>query len=213
MENTCGFVHLHTHTMYSLLDGAIKPNDYINAALEWGMGAAAMTDHGNMFGAIEFYVAAKDANVKPVIGCELYIAPGDRRDRETRGFGDETNYHLLLLAENETGYQNLVKLTSIGYTEGFYYKPRIDKETLRAFSEGVIATSACLGGEVTQALMKRDRATAKKVVEEYASIFGPERFFIELQNHGMPEQLETNPVLVELANEVGLGTVAANDVH
>ena len=141
------FVHLHVHSEYSLLDGACRVKDLVQTCRQLGMPAVAVTDHGNLFGAIEFYTAARAAGVKPIIGCEVYMAPGDRRDRETRGLG-EASYHLLLLAQNLTGYRNLIKLTSIGFLEGFYYKPRIDKEVLRELSEGLICTSTCLGGEI-----------------------------------------------------------------
>jgi len=207
-----GFVHLHVHTEYSLLDGACRIKDLIAACRQHGMPAVAVTDHGNLFGAIEFYSAAIAAGIKPIIGCEVYIAPGDRRDRQTCGLG-EASYHLLLLAQNRTGWQNLIKLTTIGYLEGFYYKPRIDKEVLREFSEGLICTSTCLGGEIPQALCRGSVAAARAVAEEYLRIFGPERFYIELQDHGLPEQRQINPELVDLARRLGVGIVATNDVH
>ena len=206
------FVHLHVHTEYSLLDGACRIKDLVAACKRLQMPAVAVTDHGNLFGAIDFYSAAQAAGVKPIIGCEVYMAPGDRRDREARGLS-EASYHLLLLAQNLAGYRNLVKLTSIGYLEGFYYKPRIDKEVLRALSDGLICTSTCLGGEIPQALCKRNLAAAKQVAEQYLSIFGPDRFFIELQDHGLPEQREVNPELAGLARRLGVGMVATNDVH
>jgi len=206
------FVHLHVHTEYSLLDGACRVKDLVEACRRAGMSAVAVTDHGNLFGAIEFYTAAKAAGVKPIIGCEVYMAPGDRRDREARGLA-EASYHLLLLAQNLTGYRNLMKLTTIGYLEGFYYKPRIDKETLRQFSDGLICTTTCLGGEVPTALCRHDARTARQVAEEYLAIFGPDRFFIELQDHGLPQQREINPELVELARRLGVGVIATNDVH
>ncbi len=206
------FVHLHLHSEYSLLDGACRVKDLVQACRHMDMPAVAVTDHGNLFGAIEFYTAAKAAGIKPIIGCEVYVAPGDRRDREARGLG-EASYHLILLAQNLTGYRNLIKLTTIGYLEGFYYKPRVDKEVLREYSEGLIATSACLGGEIPTALLKKNTAAAKAVIEEYLQIFGPERFFLELQNHGLPEQKEVNPQLADLAQQLGVGIVAANDVH
>jgi DNA polymerase-3 subunit alpha len=207
-----GFVHLHVHSEYSLLDGACRIKDLVQTVKRFEMSAVAVTDHGNLFGAIDFYTAAKAAGVKPIIGCEVYMAPGDRRDRETRGLG-EASYHLLLLAQNLAGYRNLLKLTSIGYLEGFYYKPRIDKAVLREFSDGLICTSTCLGGEVPTALMKKDMATAKAVAETYLSIFGPDRFFIELQDHGLREQREINPELAALARRLGVGVLATNDVH
>ncbi|MBN2446255.1 MAG: DNA polymerase III subunit alpha, partial [Phycisphaerae bacterium] len=206
------FVHLHLHSEYSLLDGACRIKDLVETCKRLGMSAVAVTDHGNMFGAIEFYNAAVKAGIKPIIGAELYMAPGDRRDKEARGLR-EAAYHVLLLAMNQTGYQNLIKLSSIGYTEGFYYKPRIDREVLREFSDGLICTTACLGGEVPQQLMHADFAKAKEVAERYLEIFGPERFLIELQDHGMPEQQQLNPELSELARKLGVPTIATNDVH
>ena len=206
------FVHLHLHTEYSLLDGACRVKDLVETCKRMNMPAVAVTDHGNLFGAIDFFTAAKAAGVKPIIGCEVYMAPGDRRDRESRGLG-EASYHLLLLAQNLVGYHNLVKLTSIGFLEGFYYKPRIDKEVLRELSDGLICTSTCLGGEIPQAFCRHNAAAAKEVAEKYLSIFGPDRFFIELQNHGLREQREINPELADLARRLGVGTVATNDVH
>ncbi len=208
------FVHLHLHTEYSLLDGACRTRDVVAKAREFNMPAVAITDHGSMFGVIEFYAHALEAGVKPLIGCELYLAPQDRRDKESRALdGKSSAYHLLLLAMNMTGYQNLIRLSSIGYTEGFYRKPRIDKATLREFSEGLICTSTCLGAETPQALLTRDAKHARKVVEEYLDIFGAERFFIELQNHGLPEQAQTNPELANIANALGVPLIATNDVH
>ena len=178
------FVHLHVHSEYSLLDGACRVRDVVVAARRMNMPAVALTDHGNLFGAIEFYTAAIEAGVKPILGCETYLAPGDRREKTPREHG-ETAYHQLLLAMNAEGYRNLVKLASIGYLEGFYYKPRIDMETLRAHSAGLICTSTCLGGRLPQALLHRDAAEARRIAEEFLGIFGPERFFIEIQNHGL----------------------------
>ena len=206
------FVHLHVHTEYSLLDGACRVKDLVAACQRLRMPAVAVTDHGNLFGAIDFYTAAQAVGVKPIIGCEVYMAPGDRRDREARGLG-EASYHLLLLAQNLAGYHNLIKLASIGYLEGFYYRPRIDKAVLRELSGGLICTSTCLGGEIPQALCKHNLAAAKEVAEEYLRIFGPDRFFIELQNHGLPEQREINPELAGLARRLGVGMLATNDVH
>ncbi len=206
------FVHLHLHTEYSLLDGACRIKDLVARCKELEMPAVAVTDHGNLFGAIDFYSAATAVGVKPIIGCEVYMAPGDRRAREVPT-GFDPSYHLLLLAQNLRGYRNLMKLTSTGYTEGFYYKPRIDKEVLREFSDGLICTSTCLGGELPQALLKKNMKFAKEVAELYLDIFGPDRFFIELQNHGLAEQLETNPELATLAKRLGVGIVGSNDVH
>lgn len=206
------FVHLHVHTHYSLLDGANRIDELVKTAKGMHMPAIAITDHGNMFGVIEFYRAAIAAGIKPIIGMEAYIAPGDRRVKEKQQ-GEESNYHLLLLAMNNVGYHNLLKLTTIAHREGFYSKPRIDRETLTAHHEGLICTSTCLGAEIPSALMKHDRAAAEQIADWYLSLFGPERFFIELQDHGIPEQREINPELVEIANRKGLGLIVTNDVH
>ncbi|MCG3180186.1 MAG: DNA polymerase III subunit alpha [Phycisphaerae bacterium] len=206
------FVHLHNHTHFSLLDGACRIGDMVHRAKELGQPALAITDHGNMYGAIEFYSAALKAGVKPIIGCETYMAPGDRRDKDAKGMS-EASYHLLLLAANRTGYLNLLKLNTIAFQEGFYYRPRIDKEVLREHSEGLICTSACLGGEVPTALLMKDMAAARQMAETYLEIFGPDRFFIEIQDHGIPEQRQTNPELVELARRLGVGVILTNDIH
>ncbi|MCP4592890.1 MAG: DNA polymerase III subunit alpha [bacterium] len=206
------FCHLHVHSHFSLLDGATRLEDLVHRAKQMDMPAVAVTDHGNLFGAIEFYQAASKAGVKPIIGCEVYMAPGDRRDKEARGMKEASN-HLLLLARNLIGYRNLLKLSSIAYQEGFYYRPRIDKQVLAELSEGLICTSSCLGGEIPQALLKKNRRAAEDLVRTYLEIFGPEHFFIELQDHGLPEQRVVNPELVDLANRFGVGTIATNDVH
>ncbi|HEX7010090.1 MAG TPA: DNA polymerase III subunit alpha [Phycisphaeraceae bacterium] len=205
------FVHLHVHSMYSLLDGACRIGDMVQRAKELDQPALAITDHGCLFGAVDFYTKAVEAGVKPIIGLEAYMAPGDRRDRTATGVKDG-GYHLLLLAQNHDGYRNLLRLGSIAYTEGFYYKPRIDKETLKAHSEGLVCTSACLGGEIPSALMKDNRKLAKEIAELYLEIFGPDRFFIEIQKH-IPEQDQVNPELIDLADRLGVGVVATNDVH
>ncbi len=212
LQDAPSFVHLHLHTHYSLLDGATRIDELIERVRQFGMPAVAITDHGNLFGAIEFYDTATRAGVKPIIGCEVYMAPGDRRDRESRGMKEASN-HLLLLAQNRTGYQNLLKLTSRAYREGFYYRPRIDKEILAELSDGLLCTSTCLGGEIPQALLHENARRAKEIAETYLAIFGPDRFFIELQDHGLKEEEQINPELAELANRLGIGTVAANDVH
>ncbi|HEY8750928.1 MAG TPA: DNA polymerase III subunit alpha [Tepidisphaeraceae bacterium] len=204
------FVHLHVHTHYSLLDGACRISDLVKRAKALGMDSLAITDHGCMFGVIEFFNECKKEGIKPILGMEAYMAPGDRRDRSANA--GEASYHLLLLSENLQGYKNLLKLSSLAYREGFYYKPRIDKETLMQFKEGLIATSACLGGEIPSAFMKRDKAAAKKVAETYLDIFGPDRFYIEVQKH-VAEQDMVNPELADLANRIGCGLVATNDVH
>src|ERR1700709_2089479 len=174
------FTHLHVHTHYSLLDGACRISDLVKRTKALGMDSIAITDHGCMFGVIEFFNECKKEGIKPILGMEAYMAPGDRRERSTPGGNSgEAAYHLLLLAENLEGYHNLIKLSSIAYREGFYYKPRIDKEVLRAHSKGLIATSACLGGEVANALTKHNMKLGRKHAEDYLSIFGPERFFIE----------------------------------
>ena len=205
-----GFVHLHVHTHYSLLDGASKVPELVKRAKGLGMDSLAITDHGCMFGVIEFFNECKKEGIKPILGMEAYMAPGDRRERS--GNAGEAAYHLLLLCENLTGYKNLLKLSTLAYREGFYYKPRIDKEALKEFKEGLIATSACLGGEIPSAFIKRDRATAKKIAETYLEIFGSDRFFIEVQKH-VPEQDRVNPELADLAKRLGCGLVATNDVH
>ncbi len=208
------FVHLHVHTHYSLLDGACKVPPVVRRAKELGMDSLAITDHGCLFGIIEFFNECKKEGIKPILGMESYMAPGDRRDRTTQGGSPgEAAYHLLLLCENLDGYKNLLKLGSIAYREGFYYKPRIDKEVLREHCKGLIATSSCLGGEIPSAILKHDMKLARKIAEEYAGIFGPERFFIEVQNQGIEEQNLANPELVELATKLGVGVVATNDVH
>jgi len=205
-----GFAHLHVHTHYSLLDGACRISDLVKRAKALGMESLAITDHGCMFGVIEFFNECKKEGIKPILGMEAYMAPGHRSDRS--GNAGETAYHLLLLAENLQGFQNLMKLSTLAYREGFYYKPRIDKEKLMEFKEGLIATSACLGGEIPSAFMKRDKAAAKKVAETYLEIFGPDRFYIEVQKH-IPEQDIVNPELADLGNRLGCGLVATNDVH
>ncbi len=209
--STPGFVHLHVHTHYSLLDGANRIDELIAKAKAMGQPAVAITDHGNMFGAIEFYQAAVAAGVKPILGMESYLAPGGRHDRETRGKG--SRYHLLLLAMNNVGYHNLLKLTSIGYREGFYHKPRIDREVLEAHNEGLICTSTCLGAEIPQTLLNKNRSAAEEAAEWYLKVFGTERFFIELQDHGIEDQRIVNPELVEIAGRLGVGMIATNDVH
>lgn len=210
--STIPFAHLHVHTHYSLLDGANRIDELVARAKALDQPAVAITDHGNMFGAIEFYQAAVDAGVKPIIGMEAYIAPGDRRRKDATGVKD-ASYHLLLLAMDQVGYRNLLKLTSIGYREGFYYKPRIDRELLEQFNEGLICTSTCLGAEIPQALIRHDRATAEEIADWYLKVFGTERFFIELQDHGIDEQRTINPELIEIANRRGIGMVVTNDAH
>src|SRR3954467_2116858 len=207
------FTHLHVHTHYSLLDGACRVDKLVKQTKALGMDSIAITDHGCMFGVIEFFNECKKEGIKPILGIEAYMAPGDRRERSTPGGNaGEAAYHLLLLAKDLEGYRNLIKLSSIAYREGFYYKPRIDKEVLRAHGKGLIATSACLGGEVSSALMKRDAKNARAIAEEYASIFAPEHFYIEVQKH-IKEQDQVNPELAEIAKKLGVGLVGTNDVH
>jgi DNA polymerase-3 subunit alpha len=202
------FVHLHVHTQYSLLDGAIRLNDLMEKAKEFGMPAVAMTDHGNLFGTIEFYEAAKEHDLKPIIGCEVYLT----KDHKKKA-GKERLHHLVLLAENEEGYRNLLKLVSNSHLDGFYYKPRIDKELLRQYHKGLIALSACLHGEIPELLVQGNEEAAKKALEEYLDIFGRENFFLELQSNKIPEQELANKGLVKLAKEYDLGLVATNDCH
>ncbi len=205
------FVHLHCHTEYSLLDGAIKIDNLCAKAVELGLPAAAITDHGNLFGAIDFYQCAKKYGLQPIIGCEVYVAPGDRRRKDARS-ASEAGYHLVLLARNKTGYHNLIKLVSSGYLEGFYYKPRIDKELLTQWNSGLIALSACLKGELPYVLLEQGFDQARQVLEEYRALF-PDRFYLELQANGIPEQEELNSRLLELATKTGTPLVATNDCH
>ena len=206
------FTHLHLHTEYSLLDGSGKIKELVLRAKELGMDSLAITDHGVMFGVIDFYKACIMEDIKPIIGCEVYIAPNSRFDREP-GATEDRYYHLVLLAENNRGYQNLMKIVSIGFLEGFYYRPRIDKEVLRQYSEGIIALSACLGGEVAGLLRKGFYEEAKKAAQGYVDIFGEDNFFLELQDHGIPEQRTVNHGLIRMSNETGIKLVATNDVH
>jgi DNA polymerase-3 subunit alpha len=205
------FVHLHLHTEYSLLDGAIRMKELMKKAVQFKMPAVAITDHGNLFGAIEFYQEAQRAEVKPIIGCEVYIAPGSNKDRP--GSRRDAAYHFTLLAENETGYRNLVKLVTAAHLEGFHYAPRIDKELLAAHSEGLIGLSGCLAGEINTAIQANNVEKANQSAAEYRDILGAENFFIELHDHGMEEQRKCMTVLPQIARDIGVGLVAANDVH
>ena len=206
------FTHLHVHTEYSLLDGSNKIQEYVNRVRELGMDSAAITDHGVMYGVIDFYRAAKAAGINPILGCEVYVAPGSRFDREV-GSGDDRYYHLVLLAENNQGYQNLMKIVSKGFVEGFYYKPRVDLELLREYHEGLIALSACLAGEVARYLQKGMYEDGKKAALRYQEIFGEGNFFLELQDHGIPQQQMVNQQLMRMHQETGIQLVATNDVH
>ncbi len=206
------FVHLHVHSHYSMLDGACRVDDLTASAAEMGMPAVALTDHGNLFGVVDFYRSAQSAGVRPIVGIEAYISPTTRTDRDMRK-QSEACYHLVLLAMNETGYRNLLKLSSLSYLEGFYYKPRVDRELLSQYGEGLICTTACLGGEIPQALLRGQYDQARRIAGEYKDLFGPERLFIEVQVQGIAEQDRINPDLVRLADEMGLGIVGTNDVH
>lgn len=206
------FTHLHLHTEYSLLDGSGKIKEMVARVKELGMDSMAITDHGVMYGVIDFYKACKAEGIKPVIGCEVYVAPNSRLDREA-GSSDDRYHHLILLAENNTGYNNLMKIVSTGFLDGFYYKPRVDKEVLRAHSEGIIALSACLGGEVASLIRRGFYEEAKKAALEHKEIFGENNYFLELQDHGIPEQKSVNQALLRMSEETGIPLVASNDVH
>lgn len=206
------FAHLHVHTEFSLLDGSNKIKEYVSRVKELGMNSAAITDHGVMYGVIDFYREAKKQGINPILGCEVYVAPNSRFDREITG-GDDRYYHLVLLAENEEGYANLTKIVSKGFVEGYYYKPRVDKELLRKYHKGIIALSACLAGEVARFLTKGLYEEAKKTALEYQEIFGEGNFFLELQDHGIPEQGIVNQQLFKMSEETGIELVATNDIH
>ena len=206
------FTHLHVHTEFSLLDGSNKIKEYVNRVKELGMNSAAITDHGVMYGVIDFYKAANAAGINPIIGCEVYVAPNSRFDRET-SHGDDRYYHLVLLAENNKGYQNLMKIVSKGFVDGYYYKPRVDMEVLETYHEGIIALSACLAGEVQRYLVRGMYEEAKEVAYKYEKCFGKGNFFLELQDHGIPEQKTVNAQLLRLSEETGIELVATNDVH
>ncbi len=206
------FTHLHVHTEYSLLDGSNKIKEYVERVKELGMDSAAITDHGVMFGVIDFYRAAKAAGIRPILGCEVYVAPNSRFDREVSG-GDDRYYHLVLLAENNVGYSNLMKIVSVGFVEGYYYKPRVDKETLEKYHEGIIALSACLAGEVQKYVARGLYEEGKKAALRYQEIFGEGNFFLELQDHGLSQQQMVNQQLVKMSRETGIELVATNDVH
>ncbi len=206
------FAHLHVHTEFSLLDGSNKIKEYVRYVKELGMDSAAITDHGVMYGVVDFYKAAKEAGINPVIGCEVYVAPHSRFDRELTG-GEDRYYHLVLLAENNTGYANLVKIVSRGFTEGYYYRPRVDLEVLEQYHEGLIALSACLAGEVPRYIQKGLVDEAKKAALKYQGIFGKDNYFLELQDHGILAQQSVNSVLLRISKELDIPLVATNDVH
>ena len=206
------FTHLHVHTEYSLLDGSNKIKEYVKRVKELGMDSAAITDHGVMYGVIDFYKEAKAAGIKPILGCEVYVAPGSRFDRE-QGAGEDRYYHLILLAENNKGYSNLMKIVSRSFTEGYYYKPRVDDALLREFHEGIIACSACLAGEVARNIVRDDLQAADKAALKYLDIFGEGNFFLELQDHGYADQQKVNMALMAMNKRLGIPLVATNDIH
>ena len=207
------FAHLHVHTEYSLLDGSNKIKECIARVKELGMDSVAITDHGVMYGVIDFYRAAKAADIRPILGCEVYVAPGSRFDKEAGGDREERYYHLVLLAENDLGYHNLMKIVSRGFTEGYYYRPRVDMEILERYHEGIIALSACLAGEVQRNIARGMYEEGKAAALRYQQIFGEGNFFLELQDHGIPQQKMVNQGLVRMAGETGIELVATNDVH
>ncbi|MGM9570177.1 MAG: PHP domain-containing protein, partial [Phascolarctobacterium sp.] len=202
------FTHLHVHTEYSLLDGASKIDELVAYAKELGMDSLAITDHGAMYGAVEFYQQCKKQGIKPILGCEVYLTTGSHFEKNNRGM-----FHLILLAENDTGYHNLMKLVSIGQVEGFYYKPRIDKDALRAHSEGLICLSACIAGELPVLILQDNLEGARRCIQEYIDIFGKDNYFLEIQDHDLPEEHKVTAVLKQLAKEFDLGLVATNDLH
>ena len=206
------FAHLHVHTEYSLLDGSNKIKECVNRVKELGMDSVAITDHGVMYGVIDFYRAAREIGVKPILGCEVYVAPNSRFDKEATG-GEERYHHLVLLAENNTGYANLMKIVSKGFTEGYYYRPRVDMEVLQKYHEGIIALSACLAGEVPRYIQKGLFEEAKKCAQKYEACFGKGNYFLELQDHGIPEQQTVNQALLRMSKELDIPLVATNDVH
>ncbi|MBM4323698.1 MAG: PHP domain-containing protein, partial [Deltaproteobacteria bacterium] len=207
------FVHLHVHSQYSLLDGAIRFDEAFDLAKKYRMDSLALTDHGNMFGAIEFYQTAIKHGIKPIVGCEIYIAPGSRFEKKTAAGGGEGNFHLTLLVKNRTGYFNLIKLISLAHLEGFYYKPRIDKELLSKYHEGLICLSGCLKGEVAQLVGRGEMKKALQTAEEYRKIFDDRRFFIELMKNGVENQALVNERLIEIGRELFIPVVATNDCH
>ena len=210
MSAQVNFTHLHLHTEYSLLDGMTRVSALMKRCKELGMDSVAMTDHGVMYGAVEFYKAAKAEGVPPVIGCEVYATKGDMRDKPPMN----SDYsHLVLLAENQIGYKNLIKLVSLANTEGFYYKPRVDYKLLSEYSEGLICLSACLGGDIPQYILKGDIKLADELALKLQKIYGKDNFFLELQDHNIPEQKEVNSVLIDMSKRLGIPLVATNDVH
>src|SRR5215472_6416718 len=207
------FVHLHLHTEYSLLDGACRLDRLMDKAHESKFPALAITDHGVLYGAIDFYKNAQEKGIKPIIGCEVYVAPGSRFEKKTSSGGRDVYNHLVLLAKDETGYKNLVKLTTAAHLEGYYYKPRIDKELLAANKEGLIALSGCLASEIPEAIQKEQLAKARDAIDWFKQTLGADNFYLELQNHNLSEQAKVNQHLIPWAKEFGLKLVATNDVH
>ncbi|MFR9191384.1 MAG: PHP domain-containing protein, partial [Anaerotruncus massiliensis (ex Togo et al. 2019)] len=205
------FAHLHVHTEYSLLDGACRIERLVERVKALGQSSVAITDHGVMFGAIDFYKAAKKAGVKPIIGCEVYVAPRTRFDKQHKV--DSSPYHLVLLCKNNTGYQNLIKMVSAGFVEGFYSKPRVDHDLLEEYHEGLVCLSACLAGEIPRMLAAGDYDRAKETALWYQNVFGEGNYYIEIQNHGIRLQEQILPDLLRLSKETGIGLVATNDAH
>ena len=206
------FTHLHVHTEYSLLDGSSKIKELLPRAKELGMDSLAITDHGVMYGVIDFYKKAKEVGIKPILGCEVYVAPGSRFDRE-QSKGEDRYYHLVLLAENNQGYQNLMKIVTRGFTEGYYYRPRVDYEILEQYHEGIIALSACLAGEIPNKILKEDFEGARAAARRMNELFGPGNFFLELQDHGIRQQTQVNSTVMRLSKELDIPLVVTNDVH
>src|ERR1043166_8543422 len=207
------FVHLHLHTEYSLLDGACRLDRLMDRAHQLKFPALAITDHGVLYGAIDFYKAALEKGIKPIVGCEVYVAPGSRREKKTTSGGRDVYHHLVLLAKDETGYKNLIRLATAAHLEGYYYKPRIDKELLAAHREGLIALSGCLASEIPECIHRDRLPQAREAIDWFRQVLGPENFYLELQNHGIPEQAKVNRQLIPWAQEFGLKLVATNDVH
>ena len=206
------FTHLHVHTEYSLLDGSSKIKELLPRAKELGMDSLAITDHGVMYGVIDFYKKAKEVGIKPILGCEVKVAPGSRFDRE-QSKGEDRYYHLVLLAENNQGYQNLMKIVTRGFTEGYYYRPRVDYEILEQYHEGIIALSACLAGEIPNKILKEDFEGARAAARRMNELFGPGNFFLELQDHGIRQQTQVNSTVMRLSKELDIPLVVTNDVH
>src|SRR5512136_2353397 len=207
------FVHLHLHTEYSLLDGACRLDRLMDKAHELKFPALAITDHGVLYGAIDFYQAAGQRGIKPILGCEVYVAPGSRLDKKTSSGGRDVYNHLVLLAKDEAGYKNLIRLATAAHLEGYYYKPRIDKELLALHKEGLIALSGCLASEIPEWIQKDQLARARETIDWFKQTLGPDNYYLELQNHGIPEQAKVNRHLIPWAKEFGLKLVATNDVH